>query len=201
MRVGVAGLCSFALLATSSAAQVRFLEGAELAEAQIEVKNDDLDTVIKLNSSAVNKPELDPSIGHYEDVYLRSWIDKKTGKATYQAYFFTIYSDDWAFFNSVNYLTPDGPATHDLVQIDRSVVTCVSRPCSLSETVGFDLDEATLNFIASRSAEQPWRFRLNSKSGREHYQDLPATEAAAMIAKVKQQRAALALPAPSKPRG
>ncbi|MBI1868826.1 MAG: PDZ domain-containing protein [Methylocystis sp.] len=88
---------------------------------------------------------------------IRSFINKKTKTVSHQLYIDLDYTGNWHFYDSAS----DNSATPlHVTQIDSSVGSC-SGGCSLSETIGVDMDDKVLRAHASDG----YRVRLNSKSG------------------------------------
>ena len=119
------------------------------------------------------------------DAFIRAFVDKSTGKARYQIYYYVIYyGKGWNFLERVNYETPSGPATKELTVISRDVGSCSQYiGCQHIETVGFDVPEDLLRKIASTYSPAPsvesavaWKFRFKSKSGQDFDMLLTAAE-------------------------
>jgi hypothetical protein len=66
---------------------------------------------------------------------LRSWVDKKTLKATHQLYVDVVYKGEWRMYETA---ADDSATAHEVLTIDRSVISC-RYGCTMSETVGVDL--------------------------------------------------------------
>ncbi len=147
----------------------------------VTIKDDSLDTVARF--STVNGfQEKRGVLGiMWDDNFLRGFIDKKTGKRSYQVYNLIQYTgSNWRFYNLVNYEAPGGPRSKELILISRDVNCSGSRygGCTYAEHVAFDVDEELLRFVArlyQPGARVAWRYKLVPKRG-EDYQDglLPA---------------------------
>jgi len=91
--------------------------------------------------------------------FIRSWVNKDTGAVRHQLYVDLGYHYAWKFFQSA---TDDTATALNFVSIDRSVIDCHSS-CSYTETVGVDLNDATLRSRLSKGTE--YRVKLSAKSG------------------------------------
>lgn len=88
----------------------------------------------------------------WNDVFLRGFVDKATGRTTYQLYAI-LYSSGggWPFFNQVNIALPGGTRT---ISVDRvgSDVDCSRYGCTHTEQVVFELDESAMRSVAATYA-------------------------------------------------
>jgi len=201
-RLLVATFYALALCGCVSPEQIEKQQGAILLSLTPEhfrdtaaVKDDPLDTEAEISTrnGFVEKRGL---LGITpDDNFLRIYVDKKTGKATFQVYQFISYiSDHWHFYNSVNYQTPSGPAAGSLISISRDVSNCdVNTGCFYSEDIAFDVDEGLLRAIAktySPGAINPWLFKFGSKSGVEWKDGLTVAEISGALMAVDAYKAA-----------
>jgi hypothetical protein len=154
------------------------------------LKDDDLETVATITT----QPGWQQKDGLLKivnsDEYFRAFIDKKTGKTTFQVYKYVRYYGDWAFFQTVNHETPSGPISQELNVISRDVGTCNKYlGCEHTETFGFNVDETLLRqiaakYVAGQSVTSVWRFRLKAKSGVQRDEAFVPAEVAGLLAAV-----------------
>jgi len=153
--------------------------------AKITIKDDYLETSAEI--STVNGWQQKDGILKVvnSDQFFRAFVNKKTGNVTYQVYQFVYYYGDWAFFNVVNFETPEGPVQKELTIINRDVLECTQYlGCRHVEHVGFDVDEKLLRTAASNyrpGALEAWRFRLKGKSGVQRDEGFVAAEIVALL--------------------
>lgn len=173
----------------------------EQFEQTATLKDDDLETaaVITTINGWQQKDGLLRLVNN--DNFFRAFIHKKTGKTTFQVYHAVRYMQSgWAFFEIVNYETPDGPKSATLTVLGRDVASCSTYlGCTYFEQVAFEIDEALLRDVAKRY--QPgqvaaWRYRLKAKSGAERDEGFVAAEVAGLLRAVDKYRAAKGLPSP-----
>jgi hypothetical protein len=126
----------------------------------------------------------------WDDNFLRAFIEKKSGKLTFQVYqVITYQGDGWKTFQSVNFETPNGPQSKPLIAIKHNVDCTGSRysGCTFVEHVAFDVDENLLRIIARNySPGQPvaWKFKLNAKSGEDYNDGILPAEVAGLLERV-----------------
>ena len=136
----------------------------------------------------------------WDDNFLRAFIDKKTGRTTFQLYQI-IYCQGrgWDFFQTVNYQTLTGVESHPVTVIERDV-DCRSwrtRGCLYTEHIGFDVDEKLLRTVAAdyQSGQRwAWKFKLNAKSGRDYTDGVLPAEIAGLLDKVDEYVTSRGLP-------
>lgn len=88
---------------------------------------------------------------------IRSWVDKSTHEVSHQLYVDISYVGDWKYFQTA---ADDTARTLNVSRIDSHVGNC-SGGCSLSETVGIELDDATLR----AKSKQGYAIKLSAHSG------------------------------------
>lgn len=108
-----------------------------------------------------------------DDVFLRAFIIKATGRTRYQVYVTARYRGyGWADWLLANYATAAGPRSVRTQKIARLRISCPrTRACSRSETIGFAIDEAHLRASAADyvpGAVTPWQFKIMARNGDEH---------------------------------
>lgn len=136
-----------------------------------------------------------------DDCFLRAFIDKKTGVATYQLYAHLADRDtDRDQYRFVNYETPSGPRAAELIRFGR-IKDCRFRTllgrCEYSEDVALPIDEALLTAFAARyepGGTAAWYFRFKAQSGEEYTDGLAAAEIAGLLSAVAEYRRAHHLP-------
>lgn len=164
-------------------------------QARATLHDDALETIATI-TTADGFVERRPLLGlPPDDVFLRAFIDKGTGRTGYQVYISTRYRDyGWADWLSVNYATPDGPVSARLLRIARIRTSCrTGRVCPRIETVGFDIGERLLRSQAARYAPgaiTPWLFKLKARNGADQLEMLSAAEIAGLLMAVDAYRAA-----------
>lgn len=138
----------------------------------------------------------------WDDNFLRAYIDKETGLTTYQVYDVIYYKDGWAYFNVVNYSTPDGTKTKDLISISKDVESCSSNQfigCTFREDAIWYLDRDLLDAIA-KGYEDPakrslaWKYKIKAKNGFEQIRFFMPAEVAALLEHVDSYKAKHNLP-------
>jgi hypothetical protein len=154
--------------------------------SKISIKDDSLETTAVI--STVNGWQYKEGLLKLvnSDQFFRAFINKKTGATNYQVYqYVTYYGDGWAFFNLVNYETPNGPESKELDVISRDVTSCSAYVgCGHVEHVAFSVEESLLREAASKyqpGNAQIWRFRLKAKSGAERDEGFVPAEIVALL--------------------
>lgn len=161
--------------------------------ARITLHDDPLDTVATITTSEAFI-ERKPLFGLApDDVLLRAFVDKATGRASYQVYVTARYRGyglaDW---HAANYDTPSGPRSVRMLKIARLKGYCPQRQhCPRSETIGFAVDERLLRanaalYVADRI--MPWRFKIMARDGNQHLELLSAAEISGLLIAVDAYR-------------
>lgn len=122
----------------------------------------------------------------WNDNFIRAFMDKKTGTVSYQLYQTVMYEGDWRFYTSVNYETPEGLESAELVKIDSSVGGCSGyrSQCTLRETIGFPIGAQLMKEIADKykpGSVSAWKFRMKSKAGQDWDDGVLPAEAAGLL--------------------
>ncbi|KQO13214.1 MULTISPECIES: hypothetical protein [unclassified Sphingomonas] len=162
-------------------------------QARTTLHDDDLDTVATIttaNGFVDRKPLLRPAL---DDVFLRAFIDKKTGRTAYQAYVRIRYRDyGWANWDTANYATPAGPRTIATQRIARLKASCPRGfACLRSETVGFAIAAALLSANAKLYAGDgitSLPFKIMAQNGGERAFLLSTAEIAGLLMAVDAYR-------------
>ena len=126
------------------------------------------------------------------DNFLRAFITKRTGAARYQLYQTVTYGTEWRNFNAAVFSVDGEAKAAEVVPIAREILTCAMSACVYIETVAFNLDERTLEKIASLyvAGRSPlWRFRFKAKNGVNWEDRIAPAEAAGMLEAVRRYRA------------
>lgn len=133
----------------------------------------------------------------WDDTFLRSFVDKKTGKTTFQVYQrFAYTSSGWRFYQSANYESDTGLKSTEVTKIGSDVDCSYSRysGCTYYETIGFEVDELVLRSVANKfslGALTAWKIRFKSKAGVDSDQGLVAAEVSGLLAVVDRYRRSL----------
>lgn len=163
-------------------------------EAAADVKDDAVDTVATITTEHGWQLHQGLLGVVNEDNFFRVFIDKKTGNARFQVYHRVHYVDRRrASFETVNYETPDGPASAALTIIFHTRNDCrTAFGCPFDEVFGFDIDEALLRTLAAKYAPAQiavWKYRLKGRSGAQRDSFFTAAEIAGILAAVDRYRA------------
>lgn len=160
------------------------------------LKDDDLETVATITTA----PGFTFKGGFTDrvraDSFLRAFIEKTTGRTSYQLYATITYTGQWRTFESGTFSTPAGPVSQPLTVIDHSV-TCPYSICVYTEVVALELTESFLRQLAQRADERPvtpWRFRFKAKDSEDWTDDIAPAEAAGLLLAVDRYRTAHRLP-------
>jgi hypothetical protein len=121
---------------------------------------------------------------------LRTWVNKETKTIEHQLYVDVSYIGGWRW-----YQTAADETAQDLkvLAISSNVSSCSTFGCSLSETVGIDIDDATLRVHASGGL----RVKLNAKSGDSLIIELSATQVRLQVEAVDRYLGVAAAPDPT----
>lgn len=160
-------------------------------------KDDALETVATLNTINGHQIIIDSYGSVGDDDFFRAFIDKKTGKTTYQLYQVIRYEDKgWRYFNLFKYESPNGvqatPAEVLTRDVDCSRVVQTEK-CSYEEHVVLTLDEAFMRWLAKLySPTEPvaLAYKVSPKSGNDREKFILAAEAAGLLQRVDEYLAA-----------
>jgi hypothetical protein len=100
---------------------------------------------------------VNPFGGTFRLWQLRTWIDKQSHKVSHQLYVTTRYMGSWRFYEAA---ADDGANELPLVKIASDVEDCAGG-CSLVETFGIDIPDATLRTKALTG----FQIKVSAKSG------------------------------------
>jgi hypothetical protein len=130
----------------------------------------------------------------WNDEYLRSVIDNKTGQKSFQVYAWTIYSGRLRSYETADYQTATGPKSVPAIQIGKEMANCAVGDCLYTERVAFPVDEELLRQLAASNVPgKPtiWAYKFIAKTGPDYAGGLSNAEIAGLLAKVDQYTNAL----------
>jgi len=158
------------------------------------VKDDPLDAITTISTENGYAEHTGPMRMVWNDEYLTSAIDKKTGQKSFRVYAWTIYSGRLRSYESVNYQTPTGLKSVPAIQIGKETANCAVGDCLYTERVAFPVDEDLLRQLAAGNVSgKPtiWAYRLTAKSGPDYAGGLSSAEIAGLLAKIDEYTNAL----------
>jgi hypothetical protein len=123
----------------------------------------------------------------WNDVYLRSVIDKKAGQKSFQVYAWIIYSGRWRSYETAGYQTTAGPKSVPVTLMDKEMANCAVGDCLYTERIAFPVDEELLRQLAATNVPgKPtmWAYKFIAKSGADFAGGLSSAEIAGFLAKV-----------------
>lgn len=164
----------------------------EQAAYFVNVKNDKLDTVIQLDTEPFFQARQGLLGSVNSDQFLRAFIDKSSGKTTFQIYKWVRYVGPWSFFNAANYETADGPKSAQFTEIHSEVESCLSYGCIKREDFGFQVPEQVLRDVAKDAKagdDSWWSFKVYARNGSDLTGEMLKTEIAGLLIRVDQERA------------
>src|SRR5258708_39225960 len=151
------------------------------------VKDDPADAVTIISTENGYEEHKGPMRMVWNDEYLTSVIDKKTGQKSFQVYAWTIYGGRLRSYETANYQTPAGPKSVPAIQIGKETANCAVGDCLYTERVGFPVDEDLLRQLAAGSVPgKPsiWAYRFIAETGPDYAGGLSIAEYAAFLAKI-----------------
>ena len=134
-----------------------------------------------------------------DDVFLRAFVEKATGRVSYQVYVTIRYrAYSWAQWDSANYETPGGPQAARVDRIARLRTVCRRGwVCPRSETIGFAVAPSVFRQQAERYMPgllTPWQFKVSARAGSARILMLSTAEIAGILMAVDAYRADHHLP-------
>lgn len=167
----------------------------------VKIVDHDLETVAKFDTHASFQFKQGLLGVVWNDIFLRAFVDKTTGKLSIQTYFrFRGEASTWPRFEVANFRTPEGIQSADLDRIF-SDVSCsgVSRyggNCAYLEEAVFNIDEQLARNIAATyavGAGMPWAIRFKGQSGLNVDMEILPAEMAGLLKRVDDYRTTLGL--------
>jgi hypothetical protein len=158
------------------------------------VKDDPADAVTIISTENGYAEHKGPMRMVWNDEYLRSVIDKKTGQKSFQVHAWIIYGGRWRSYESANYQTPTGLRSVPAVQIGRETANCAVGDCLYTERVAFPVDEDLLRQLAAGNVQgKPtiWAYKFVAKTGPDYAGGLSSAEIAGLLAKIDEYTNAL----------
>lgn len=155
------------------------------------IKDDALETVATLNTINGHQWTIDTFGSVGDDDFFRAYIDKKSGKVTYQLYRVIRYEDNgWHYYNRFNYESPNGvqSAAAEVItrDVDCSRVT-YTKKCSYEEHVALTLNDEFMRWLAglyTPAKTIALAYKVSSKSGNEQEDRILTAEAAGLLERV-----------------
>jgi hypothetical protein len=151
------------------------------------VKDDPVDAITTISTENGYAEHKGPMRMVWNDEYLRTVIDKKTGRKSFQVYAWTIYSGRWRSYESANYQTPTGPKSVPVIQIGKEMANCAVGDCLYTERVAFPVDEELLRELAAGNVPvKPtiWAYKFIAKTGPDLAGGLSSAEIAGLLSNV-----------------
>jgi hypothetical protein len=130
----------------------------------------------------------------WNDEYLTSVIDKKTGDKSFQVHAWITYSGRWRSYETVDYQTVTGPKSVPLTRVGKEMENCAVGDCLYTERIAFPVDEAILRQLAATNApgkSAMWTYKFVAKTGPDYAGGLSSAEIAGLLAKVDEYTNAL----------
>lgn len=158
------------------------------------VSGDELDTLVTITTRDGVKHRGGFSARYRADSFVRAFVSRETGEASFQIYATITYNRDWRHYNQVNFATADGHISADLDRIGTDA-NCEYSVCVLTEIVGFTVEEDTLRAITANGSD-PWRFRFYARSGDDWTELMSRSELAGALATVDEYRTTLRVDQP-----
>jgi PDZ domain len=158
------------------------------------VKDDPADATTAISTEKGFAEHKGPMRTVWNDEYLRSVIDKKTGQKSFQVHVLIIYGGRWRSYETVDYRTTSGPKSGPVTPIGKEMANCAVGDCLYTERIAFPVDEELLRRLAATDVPgKPtiWAFRLIAKTGPGYQGGLSSAEIAGFLAKVDEYTNAL----------
>lgn len=137
----------------------------EAVAAAMSVKDDPMETVIRITSEPFYQPLEKGFLGAKvltEDSYLEARVDRATGKTTYDLVYWGKHLRDWYMWRHANIETPAGVV--EVKGYDAgSDVSCARYGCNFTEAVAIPVSEEVLRWAASQPQGTPWAFRVKGR--------------------------------------
>jgi hypothetical protein len=199
MKIRIAALAP--LIALVLTANTTFAKDPALLSLTMEhfrdtatVKDDPVDAMTTISTENGFAERKGPMRMVWNDEYLRSVIDNKTGQKSFQVYAWTIYSGRLRSYETADYQTAAGPKSVPAIQIGKEMANCAVGDCMYTERVAFPVDEELLRQLAAGNVPgKPtiWAYKFIAKTGPDYAGGLSSAEIAGLLAKVDEYTNAL----------
>jgi hypothetical protein len=158
------------------------------------VKDDPVSAITTISTENGFAERKGPMRMVWNDEYLRSVIDNKTGQKSFQVYAWTIYSGRLRSYETADYQTATGPKSVPAIQLGKEMANCAVGDCMYTERVAFPVDEELLRQLAASNVPgKPtiWAYKFIAKTGPDYAGGLSSAEVAGLLAKVDEYTNAL----------
>ena len=148
-------------------------------------ENPDASTVISTQNGFVTYAG--PLRMVWNDEFLTSVIDGRTGQRSFQVDALIVYSGAWRSYQSATYQTSGGPKSVPVITLGKETANCAVGECTYTERIGFAVDEELLRREAAGYAPGHaalWSFKLLPHKGPAYAGVLSSAEIAGLLAKV-----------------
>jgi hypothetical protein len=199
MNIRIAALAP--LIALVLTANITFAKDTALLSLTMEhfrdtatVKDDPVSAITTISTENGFAERKGPMRMVWNDEYLRSVIDNKTGQKSFQVYAWTIYSGRLRSYETADYQTATGPKSVPAIQIGKEVANCAVGDCLYTERVAFPVDEELLRQLAAGNVlgkPTMWAYKFIAKTGPDYAGGLSSAEIAGLLAKVDEYTNAL----------
>jgi PDZ domain len=199
MRLRIAALVPFIVLELT--AHTAFAKDPALLSLTMEhfrdtatVKDDLADATTAISTEKGFAEHKGPMRTVWNDEYLRSVIDKRTGQKSFQVHVWIIYGGRLRSYETVDYRTMSGPKSGPVTPIGKEMANCAVGDCLYTERIAFPVDEELLRRLAATDVPgKPaiWAYTLIAKTGPDYRGGLSSAEIAGFLAKVDEYTNAL----------
>lgn len=191
----LAAWLAFGLLATTARAKdppLASLTPQHFKDTATVKENSDASTVISTENGFVT--HAGPLRMVWNDEFLTSVIDGKTGQRSFQVDALIVYSGAWRSYQNATYQGAGGPKSVPVVTLGKETANCAVGECTYTERIGFAVDEELLRREAAAYAPGNtalWSFKLIPLKGPLYAGVLSRAEIAGLLAKVDEYSHAL----------
>lgn len=157
------------------------------------IEDDDLETIANLTTVEAFRGKRGFNDVVEADNCFRAFVDKRTGRVTYQLYQTIAYAIQRRDFRSVNFATDEGPKTAELLQIGNEITACNNGVCGYEDTIAFPVSIELMREIAGKYVAGTtyfWRFKFKSRTSFDWEDRISAAEAAGLLIAVERYQAA-----------
>jgi PDZ domain len=138
----------------------------------------------------------------WQDQYLTTLIDHKTGQKSFLVHQVITYSGNLRVYETAQYQSEGGPRTVPAALVRKEAVNCLVGDCTYTEEIAFAVDEATLRRLAATYVPGRavlWPYKLSVKSAAALNAGLSTAEIAGLLVKVDEYTGAPATVAAGAP--